>query len=163
MRKRPRRLQRRSSVSLPIIMTNTADQYLPMTCAERLAKSWNSPIYTFFRARPVIEYVDSRRVHAFECAAVNCLGYNGRKVRRFLDTGDSKSTGRLHSHAKKCWGETTVKAALETRDLKAARAIVNKQPQADPKTDSTLTAAFERIGKGKVTYSHRQHTYAESR
>lgn len=130
---------------------------------ERLAKSWTSPIYTFFRARPILEYVDGCRVHSFECAAVNCLGQNGRKVKCFLDTGDAKSTGGLHTHAKKCWGADTVKAALATKNLKAAREIVSKQPQADPKRDTTLTAAFERIGKGKVTYSHCQHTYAETR
>jgi hypothetical protein len=107
--------------------------------------------------------VDSRRVHAFECAAVNCLGQNGRKVRRFLDKADSKSTGGLHTHAKRCWGEPTVKAALATKNLKAARDVIDKQPEADPERDSKITAAFERMGKEKVTYSHRQHTYEETR
>jgi hypothetical protein len=29
--------------------------------------------------------------------------------------------------------------------------------------DSSITSAFERVSKGKVTYSHRQHTTAEAR
>ena len=29
--------------------------------------------------------------------------------------------------------------------------------------DGSITAAFERTGKGKVTYSHRQHTKAETK
>jgi hypothetical protein len=80
-------------------------------------------------------------------------------VRRFLDKGDEKLTGGLHRHAKNCWGEETVKAAVNTKDLKAARKILGQ----DKLKDGSVTAAFERIGKGKVTYSHRQHTYTESR
>ena len=45
------------------------------------------------------------------------------------------------------------------KNLKAAREIVAKAPQ----RDASLTAAFERIGKDKITYSHRQHTYEETR
>ena len=80
-------------------------------------------------------------------------------MRRFLDKGDEKSTGGLHRHAKNCWGEETVKAALDTRDLKAAQKILTQ----DKLKDGSVMADFERIGKGKVTYSHRQHTYAETR
>ena len=29
--------------------------------------------------------------------------------------------------------------------------------------DGSITASFERMGKGKPTYSARQHTYAETR
>ena len=126
---------------------------------ERLSKKWTSPVYVFFRPNPRIEYIDGRRVHVFECCAKHCKGKHGRDVRRFLDKGDEKSTGGLHRHAKNCWGEETVKAALNTRDLKAARKIIGQ----DKLKDGSITAAFERIGKGKVTYSHRQHTYTESR
>ena len=126
---------------------------------ERLAKKWTSPVYVFFRPIPCIEYVEGRRVHVFECSAKHCKGKHGRDVRRFLDKGDEKSTGGLHWHAKNCWGEETVKAAINTRDLKAVRKIMGQ----DKLKDGSVTAAFGRIGKGKVTYSHRQHTYTESR
>jgi hypothetical protein len=40
----------------------------------------------------------------------------------------------------------------------ARKALVNQSG-----VNESITAAFERVGKGKVTYSHRQHTKAESR
>lgn len=93
---------------------------MPMTMAllrrsqllfpDRLSKDWISPIYVFFKRTPRIEYVDSRRVHVFECAATHCKGKNGRDVRRFLDTGDARSTSGLRRHAKMCWGDETVNA-----------------------------------------------------
>jgi len=92
-----------------------------------------------------------------DCAAKHCKGKNGHGVRRFLDKGDDKLTRGLHRHAKICWGEETVKAAINTKDLNTARNILAK----DAPRDGDITTAFERIGKGKVSYSHRQHTYAE--
>jgi len=85
-------------------------------------------IYVFFRTSPRIDYVEGRRAHIFECAAGRCRGKNGRDVRRYLDKGDAKSTSGLRRHATKCWG---VKTNLR---------------------DGTITAEFERIGKGKVTF-----------
>ena len=127
--------------------------------AERLSKKWTSSVYVFFRSTPRIDYVEGRHVHVFECCAKYCKGKNGRDVRRFLDKGNEKSTGGLHRHAKNCWGDETVKAALDTRDLRAARKILVQ----DKLKDGSVTAAFEWIGKGKVSYLHRQHTYSESR
>lgn len=98
-------------------------------------------------------------MHVFECAAKHCKGKNGRDVRRFLDTCDAKSTSGLRRHAKKCWGEETVSAADKTKDLDAARTVIAKTSL----RDGSITAAFERIGKEAVTYSHRQHTYTETR
>lgn len=103
--------------------------------------------------------MEGRRVHAFECAAGKCRGKNGRDVRRYLDTGDAKSTSSLRRHAKNCWGEEAVQAADNTEDLASARVILTKTKL----RDGSITAEFERIGKGKVTYSHRQHTSTESR
>jgi hypothetical protein len=131
---------------------------LPL-CAEQLSKKWTVPVYVLFRLMPRIEYVDSHRVHVFECAAKHCKGKHGRGVRRFLDKGDEKSTGGLHRHAKICWEEETVKAAINTKDLGAARTILGDNAS----RDGSITAAFERIGKGKVSYSHRQHEYPETR
>ena len=126
---------------------------------ERLSKDWTSPIYVFFRTSPRIECLDGRHVHIFECAAGRCRGKNGRDVRRYLDKGDAKSTSGLRRHAKKCWGAETVKSADGTKDLEAARTILLKTNL----HDGTITAEFERIGRGKVTYSHRQHTSTEAR
>jgi hypothetical protein len=126
---------------------------------ERLSKEWTSPIYVFFRKEPRVEYLDGRRVHIFECAAAKCRGKNGRDVRRFLDTGDAKSTSGLRRHAKKCWGDDAVEAADDTKDLENARLVLAKTKL----RDGSITAQFERIGKEKITFSHRQHTSTESR
>jgi len=42
---------------------------------------------------------------------------NGRIMRRYLDTGDAKSTSNLHKHMKICWGEDTVAAADGTKNV----------------------------------------------
>ena len=103
--------------------------------------------------------MNDRRVHVFECAAGRCRGKNGRDVRRFLDTGDAKSTSGLRWHAKNCWGDEAVTAADATEDLESARVVLGKTKL----RDGSITAEFQRIGKGKVTYSHRQHTSTEAR
>jgi hypothetical protein len=81
-------------------------------------------------------------------------------VRRFLDTGDAKSTSGLRRHAKQCWGDEAVNAAYNTKDLDGARAVLAKSGL---KRDGSIAGAFERISKETVTYSHRQHTYTETR
>jgi hypothetical protein len=81
-------------------------------------------------------------------------------VRRFLDTGDAKSTSSLRRHVKMCWGDEAVSAADNTKDLDGARTVLAKSGL---KRNGSITDAFERIGKEKVSYSHRQHTYTETR
>jgi hypothetical protein len=81
-------------------------------------------------------------------------------VHRFLDTGDAKSTSGLRRHAKMCWGDEAVSAADNTRDLDGACAVLAKSGL---KRNGSITEAFEHIGKEKVTYSHRQHTYTQTR
>jgi hypothetical protein len=126
---------------------------------ERLSNDWNSLVYAFFKPTPSIEYIHDRRVHVFECSAKHCKGKNnGRMVRRYLDTTDCKSTGNLRKHARVCWGVEAVAAADETGNLGAALDGLTKL-----KKDGSITEAFERTGKGKVTYSHRQHTTTQSR
>jgi len=98
-------------------------------------------------------------MHVFECAAGKCKARNGRDVRRFLDKGDAKSTSNMCKHAKGCWGEEAVAAADATRDINAARAVLASSKL----RDGSITAEFARIGKGKVSYSHRQHTKTEAR
>ncbi|KAF5324406.1 hypothetical protein D9619_011183 [Psilocybe cf. subviscida] len=127
----------------------------------RLMKKWTSPIYAFFKATPRIEYKKGRRMHVFECLSKTCRGKgnNKREVNRYVDTADSTSTSNLRKHAKLCWGDDTITAADDTNDVAAARKIVNSSGS----KDGSITASFKRIGKGKVTYSHKPHTKTETR
>jgi hypothetical protein len=59
-----------------------------------------------------------------------------------------------------CWGDEVVNAADNTRDLDAACTVLAKLGL---KRNRSITDAFEHIGKEKLTYSHHQHTYAETR
>ncbi|KAF8978812.1 hypothetical protein BDQ17DRAFT_1338564 [Cyathus striatus] len=77
-------------------------------------------------------------------------------VRQYLDKKDAASTGNMHKHATRCWNEA-VKLAMETGSVKDAREVL-----ANCK-DGSIAAAFQVKGKGKLTYSHRQHTRAEIR
>ena len=119
------------------------------------------PCLRLLQAKIKINEVDGRRVHDFTCNAVNCKGkgLDGRRVRRYLDTGDSKSTSSLRRHAIKCWGPEIVSQADKANDLGIARDTVK---DAELK-DGSITAVFERTGKGKISYSHRPHTNVEIR
>lgn len=103
---------------------------------------------------PDIEYVNARRCHVFKCAAKSCEQH----IRRFLDKADAGSTSNLRRHAISCWGEASVKAVLGPANLKEAHGSVK-----DIKKTGSITASFERKGKGKVSSSHKQHTKAETK
>jgi hypothetical protein len=126
--------------------------------AARLQKDWDAPIYVFFKPLPSIEYIQNRKAHVFECAASQCR-CRTRFVRRFLDTGDAKSTSNLRRHAKTCWSEEAVGAADGTRDIKTARTALQNLKT----VNGSITAAFQRVGEQKAVYSHRQHTKIEAR
>ena len=125
-------------------------------------QEWNAPIYAFFKPTPMIQYIDGHRLHVFECVAKCCQGKGRyqRQVNRFLDKKDAKSTTNLRKHAKICWGVETVEAADNTKDVDLAKEILSRHGGLK---DGSLTAVFERNGKGKVSYSHRQHTKAETK
>jgi len=129
---------------------------------ERLSDDWVSPIYAFFQRTPSIVNVDGRRVHEFKCTASNCkgCGKNPRIVRRYLDTSDRNSTGNLRKHARLCWGDEILGSADACGDLESARQGLD---HAKMLKDGSITAAFERKGKGKVMYSHCQHNKAQTR
>ena len=58
-----------------------------------------------------------------------------------------------------CWGEDIVRQVTEAGNIESVR-----QALKDAKLiDWSITAVFNRMGKGKITYSHRQHTKAEIR
>ncbi|KAG0700689.1 hypothetical protein DFH29DRAFT_807315, partial [Suillus ampliporus] len=122
---------------------------------ERLSKEWVSPIYAFFEPFPTIGHENGRRYYEFRCVAKGC----GKRIRHFLDKKDAKSASNMRKHACTCWGEEVVKAADDAKSCDIAReSIVN-----GILTNGSITASFERKGKGKITYSHRQHTKTETK
>ncbi|KAF8067604.1 hypothetical protein FPV67DRAFT_1416405, partial [Lyophyllum atratum] len=131
---------------------------------EQLSAEWRSPIYAFFKPMLLVLKIDGRRVHQFvvQKAAKSCKGRgrDAHTVNWYLDTKDVCSTGNLCKHAKACWGIEAVTAADATKDVDAAREVVCMAGG----QDGSITAAFERIKKGRVvSYSHRPHTDEETR
>ena len=63
----------------------------------------------------------------------------------------------LRKHAKGCWGEETVASVCDGRNAAETREALKGVK------DGSIAAVFEWTGKGKVTYSHRQHTKTETR
>jgi hypothetical protein len=107
---------------------------------------------------PVVGCVSGRRCHIFRCNAKTCQ-QKTREVKRYLDTNDAKSTSNLRKHAKRCWGDEIVATADQAKNANEVRATT----VSGALDSKSITAAFERKGKGKVTYSHRQHSKAEAR
>ncbi|EDR14413.1 uncharacterized protein LACBIDRAFT_306233 [Laccaria bicolor S238N-H82] len=122
---------------------------------EQLAKEWTAGIYGFFKPDPIIDYVKGCCVHTFICGATHCRG-TSRHVRRFVNTKDAKSTSNLRRHAVKCWGEDNVNAARSRPADEIHKATKGGS------VSGSIMAAFEQQGKGKVSYSHRQHTRTET-
>jgi uncharacterized protein YbaA (DUF1428 family) len=72
------------------------------------------------------------------------------------------STSNLHRYAKICWGKKAVVGADATKSHGAAHEVVERSLEIP---DGSITAMFECVkgkGKGKVMYSHRQHTKTEA-
>lgn len=118
-------------------------------------KEWVSPVYAFFDPTPRITEVGGRRAHEFKCRAKGCKA----TIRRFLDKKDARSTGNMRKHVKSCWGEDTLNAADSAKDANEVRTKI----VGGILKNGSIMASFERKGKGKVTYSHRQHTHGETR
>ena len=78
-------------------------------------------------------------------------------MHRYIGTSDAQSTGNMRKHVKKCWGEEALSRADSIKNADEARVQLGGAGL----KDGSITAAFERSGKGKVRYSHRQHTKAE--
>ena len=72
---------------------------------------------------------------------------------------DARSTGNMRKHAKVCWGDEVLKAADDAKNAEEVRTKI----VASVLRNGSITASFERKGKGRVTYSHRQHTKSETR
>ncbi|KAG0694099.1 hypothetical protein DFH29DRAFT_815690 [Suillus ampliporus] len=125
------------------------------TPTERLMQEWNSQVYAFFHLIPKISEQNGRRAHEFRCQCKGCKA----TVRRYLNKGDARSTGNLRKHVRSCWGEDILKVADEVKDVDE----VQKNIVGSVLRNRSITVSFERKGKGKITYSHRQHTRAETR
>ncbi|KIK80333.1 hypothetical protein PAXRUDRAFT_158958 [Paxillus rubicundulus Ve08.2h10] len=145
------KLLKSSSVSSGCTLQHT----LADVTIEHLAKEWTSPIYAFFDPIPLIVEINGHRAHDFECTQRGC----NAKIRRYLDKRDATSTSNLRKHGKKCWGTDVVAAADDAKDAQEVR----KNIVGGGLRDGTITVLFERQGKGKVTYSHRQHTRISDR
>lgn len=68
------------------------------------------------------------------------------------------STSNLCKHAISCWGEASVTAITTLSGIKDAQESVTSI-----KESGSVTAAFKKKGKGKVSFSHRQHTKTETK
>jgi hypothetical protein len=71
------------------------------------------------------------------------------------------STGNMRGHVKKCFGIEALEAADKAGSADEVRKTVNTN--GGVLSAQAITVAFSRKGKGKVTYSTRPHTEAESR
>ena len=91
----------------------------------------------------------------FKCTAHGCKA----TVRHYLDTKDAGSTGNLRRHAKSCWGTNVVSAADDAKNADE----VHTKFCVGLLRDRSITTAFERKGKGNVTYSHCPHTCQETK
>jgi hypothetical protein len=151
---------RKSLVSLILYLNPSLDKQLTLIILDRLIEEWTSPVYAFFGKIPNISYVNGCCVHEFRCSAKTCKakGVNKWIIRRYLDTTDCRSTSNLKCHAITCWGADNVDRALEAKvNIEEARVTLAGLK------DGSITAAFERTGKAKVSYSHQQHTKPETR
>ncbi|KAF9228349.1 hypothetical protein BS17DRAFT_793103 [Gyrodon lividus] len=107
-----------------------------------MMKDWNSSVYAFFQPIPAIEEADGWHSHIFKCCARGC-----------------KSTGNMRKHARKCWGENSLKAADAAKN---ATEVCEKIVGSILHTGS-ITQSFKMQGKGNTTYLHRQHTCTETK
>lgn len=121
---------------------------------ERLSAKWDAPCYAFYKEHVAIEYHKGRRCHVFSCANPRC----SKTIRRFLDTGDARSTSNLRQHVASCWGPE----ALEAADRASTADLARPHVEALGRT-GTITAAFERISEDKESYSTRPFTPIETR
>ncbi|KIK12158.1 hypothetical protein PISMIDRAFT_70273, partial [Pisolithus microcarpus 441] len=124
-------------------ITETSDAEL-----ERLKQEWSSPIYAFFVQEPTIEYVTGQCSHVFWCMAKGCK----KGVRWFLDKSDAQSTGNMRKHVRVCWGEDIFHQITQTKNATAVKNYVK---------NGSIKVTLD--CKGKVGYSHRQHTKIETR
>ena len=104
----------------------------------------NTPIYAFFKPMPAIDHIDGHHVHIFSCSAKVCQGKgrHGWQVQHFLNTADATLTSNLRWHAKTCWGDETVAAAVRVKDVYSACCYVFTLFEPHHKQHYYRTASF---------------------
>ncbi|KJA19663.1 hypothetical protein HYPSUDRAFT_143442, partial [Hypholoma sublateritium FD-334 SS-4] len=117
-----------------------------------MMETWNMPINSFWHPTPSIGYEKNHCYHKFSCFKKSCKV----KVCHYLDTKDAASTGNMHRHTKKCWGEDMVKLTMSMGNIIAARKALAKSP------DGSITEAFLVKELNKLTFLHHQHTKMET-
>jgi hypothetical protein len=107
-----------------------------------------APIYACFKSDVDYELneVDGRMTLVFKCAWPNC---KKGPVRRLTTGPNAGSTGNLRRHANGCWGEDFVREVVAARTVKEARKVILVKPVQSQK----LTAAWDRVGGGKIVIS----------
>lgn len=126
------------------------------TNTERMQPNWKAPVYAFFKPDVTIEYVRNRCAVVFQCAAPGCE----ERVLRFTDKKDATSTSNLRTHVRQCkrWGEDILMEVSNIKGLDEARSMAESFTRT-----GTITKIFKRLGKGKLTFSTRQHRPYETR
>ncbi|KAF5342776.1 hypothetical protein D9758_017115 [Tetrapyrgos nigripes] len=99
------------------------------------------------------KYINGRKCQVFKCSRTACR----KEIHQYQDKTDANATKGLRDHVQsgKCWGAAVLESV---KDLKGDDA--QKATQSYLK-DGSITAAFKRVNKGTVTYSHRQHSKME--
>lgn len=145
-------------VSFQIVLRFTDVLYCTI---DRYKKKWDAPVYAFFKPDWDMTPVNGRACITFHCAADVCRMPHPY-VRRYLDLARiDASTSNLRTHAARCFGEDALAAADKAKDANEVRKTAHTN--GGVLSGQSITVAFARKGKGKVTYSTRPHTEAEAR
>jgi hypothetical protein len=123
-------------------------------------KTYRSPIYVFYLP-PVFKIEDKKYLQVFRCAAKECITTGGHIIKRNMRTGDRSSTSNLIAHANKCFGEDAITSAMKVKDLRVAREVM--KDKINLRRSGSITAAFERVAQGKITYSTKPASNQEVR
>ena len=126
-----------------------------MLFLEQLQKEWVSPVYAFFEPVPTVRVLNGRYIHEFKCSTRGCKS----KIQCYLNTKDARSTSNMQKHVKTCWG----KEILDTADSAKDASKVQTKIIYTFRQNGSITKAFKRKNQGVETYSHQQHTLAETR
>ena len=63
----------------------------------------------------------------------------------------------MRKHVKLCWSEDVLSTAQEVANLDVTHKVIKGYA-----VNGSIAVAFKHKNKGKVTYSHRQHTKVET-
>lgn len=135
-----------ASLSLPAAYVKTRIQ-LAWVQHRMNAKKWKSEVSD-------ITYTNCHWVHEFHCMNKGCK----YKCQHFLNM-DLTSTGNMIKHVKSCWGEGPWTAASGYGNIPEAHKHVIKPFL----QQGTITAMFQCIGKGKLTFLTIQLTPTQTR